>query len=198
MLAISTTASAQFVVPEHGKEFHFFSALTYMPYPQLEVGDVIYADELNLCLDDKNQLSLKTDKALALYESSSALYKITLVSKDRVAIEHALEQNGFMLDGPAMKIVNKLKTEDLRDSLCNWDSNINEPNRIVIPGTKYKVESLFGFVDYEGLANGIIKDLTSKYKKTYGPFRYDVRMEINDVTPLEPLEYTSEGNTLDQ
>lgn len=161
LLAISTTASAQFTVNDD-IEYKFVSGVGLSVPSMLKVGDTVYTDKLDVCINDKDKLLLKNIE-FSNYQEVSSLFKVTYIEDGSVSIESILEQNHFLLRGPTVSLLERLGKE--KQSL----SCITEYNTL-------KVENLFGYVSYTGLIEGVIKDLEQSYGDS---FDYLVRREIS-------------------
>ncbi|MGI0117188.1 hypothetical protein [Zooshikella sp. RANM57] len=155
LFAVSTTVSAQFVVNDDGVDYTFLRLQAIKQYNSLEVGDVVYTDKLNICVNPENKLVVNNE-VFDSFQSTSSLYKITYIDEGTISIESILEQDHFLLNGPAIKLLEKFdESENIR---CGW------PNRL-------KVESLFGYNSFSGLLKGVEKDLKERYKGNFGVAR---------------------------
>ncbi|MBU2713751.1 hypothetical protein [Zooshikella harenae] len=154
LLAISTTASAQFVVNDDGVDYVFFNSSHGLSLPStLKVGDRVYTDKLDLCINKDNKLVLK-NREFDNFQESSSLFRITYIDDGSVSIESILEQDDFLLRGPTVQLLKQLNDE--KDNLqCAWEYNT------------LKVESLFGYNSYTGLVQGVENNLGKLYGDSF-------------------------------
>ncbi|MDG9669888.1 hypothetical protein ONV78_19285 [Hahella sp. CR1] len=159
LLAISTTASAQFQV-ENNVEYSFIHLDRVSLFPELKLGESVYVKDIDFCMDEKGALYAGAN-GYHFYPTIDAPFVITSVGEGKVAITHISEKNGFLLNGPAVQILHKLKQEDLSNP---WKCGLEGAENIRVESrSPYKVESLFGHISYEGLAEAVNKEFESRY-----------------------------------
>ncbi|AZZ94297.1 hypothetical protein EUZ85_27680 [Hahella sp. KA22] len=159
LLAISTTASAQFNVEENISYLFRHNQIVAIT-PDLKLGESIYTNKVSFCREPDGSLYVGGQN-FQRFQTPETPYKLTLVSEKGVALTHALEPNGFMLDGPAVKTLHALKSNELiKSESCNMDNMEHMLGTVWQP---YKVETLFGHVSYIGLAEAVKRDLETRY-----------------------------------
>lgn len=169
LLAVSTTASAQFVVEEKSDIYYFDKGLpTFISdTSKLKIGDIFYSKELDFCISNKNKLNLIIHHFIGninKHQNKEHDFKIKLIGDYTVAIESLKEQDGLIVNGPAVEILKQLRKGTNKKPKQCFQNDSSTTTSNYTPKSIFKVGSMFGYVSYEGLAKGILKDLEERNK----------------------------------